>query len=60
MHQLVEPDQVSKFFRRACLSVHPDKAQETSHENLARAIFDELNEAYELFEISGAKSLYQT
>ena len=27
--------------------------------NLARHIFDELNDAYELFEQSGAKSLYQ-
>ena len=28
------------------------------HENLARAIFDELNDAYQLFEESGARSLY--
>ncbi|XP_019852858.1 PREDICTED: cyclin-G-associated kinase [Amphimedon queenslandica] len=57
MHELVEADQVSKYFRKACLSVHPDKVDE-SNANLARAIFDELNDAYELFEQSGAKSLY--
>ena len=49
---------MGKFFRKACLSVHPDKAQGKDHENLARAIFDELNDAYELFESSGSKSLY--
>lgn len=25
MHQLITPDQVKKFYRKAVLSVHPDK-----------------------------------
>lgn len=58
MHQLVQPEQVKKMYRKACLSVHPDKAQNTPHETLARAIFDELNDAYARFEESGAKPLY--
>ena len=31
--------------------------QNTDHENLARAIFDELNDAYSRFEESGAQPL---
>ncbi|CAI8034317.1 Cyclin-G-associated kinase [Geodia barretti] len=58
MQQLIQPDQVRKMFRKACLSVHPDKAQDTEHETLARAIFDELNDAYARFEESGAQPLY--
>ncbi len=27
MHELVQPDQVKKHYRRACLSVHPDKVR---------------------------------
>ena len=34
------------------------QAQGTDHENLARAIFDELNDAYSRFEESGAQPLY--
>lgn len=58
MHQLVQPDQVKKLYRKACLSVHPDKAQDTDHENLARAIFDELNDAYSRFEETGSQALF--
>ena len=36
----------------------PLQAQGTDHENLARAIFDELNDAYSRFEESGAQPLY--
>ena len=81
--------QVKKMYRKACLSVHPDKvnqqyacislppspslpslsritnyycisfqAQDTDHEILARAIFDELNDAYTRFEESGAQPLF--
>ena len=31
---------------------------DAEHENLARAIFDELNDAYSRFEESGAQPLY--
>eukprot|EP00794_Sanderia_malayensis_P008283 gene8283-9167_t len=58
MHELIQPNQVKKFYRKACLCVHPDKHTGTSHENLARAIFIELNEAWTLFENSGSKPLY--
>ena len=34
------------------------QVQDTEHENLARAIFDELNDAYARFEESGAQPLY--
>ncbi|XP_031568083.1 cyclin-G-associated kinase-like [Actinia tenebrosa] len=58
MHQLVQPEQVKKVYRRAVLSVHPDKLTGHPHESLARAIFVELNESWALFESSGAKALY--
>jgi DnaJ-class molecular chaperone len=29
MHQLVTPEQVKKMYRKAVLSVHPDKVSET-------------------------------
>jgi hypothetical protein len=51
--QLMHQDQVKKFFRKACLSVHPDKTTGGPHETLARAIFVELNEAYARFEKNG-------
>eukprot|EP00795_Rhopilema_esculentum_P004222 gene4222-20410_t len=58
MHQLLQPSDVKKFYRKACLSVHPDKLTGTPEEHLARAIFVELNEAWTLFEQSGAKALF--
>ncbi|XP_032241526.2 cyclin-G-associated kinase isoform X2 [Nematostella vectensis] len=58
MHQLVQPDQVKKAYRKAVLCVHPDKLTGEPHEALARAIFMELNEAWSLFEESGCKPLY--
>ena len=39
-------------------STVPPQAQDTEHETLARAIFDELNDAYTRFEESGARPLY--
>lgn len=58
MHQLVDASQVKKFYRKACLTVHPDKHTGEDHEDLARAIFIELNEAWTLFEQSGSLSLF--
>ncbi|XP_046839155.1 cyclin-G-associated kinase-like isoform X2 [Xenia sp. Carnegie-2017] len=58
MHELVSPDQVKKYYRKAVLSVHPDKLIGTPQEHLARAIFIELNESWTAFEESGAKALY--
>ncbi|KAK3755297.1 hypothetical protein QZH41_014605 [Actinostola sp. cb2023] len=58
MHQLVQPDQVKKMYRKAVLSVHPDKLTGRPEESLARAIFIELNEAWAAFEESGSKPLY--
>ncbi|ELU08049.1 hypothetical protein CAPTEDRAFT_20343 [Capitella teleta] len=58
MHQLVSADQVKKMYRRAVLSVHPDKLSGHPQENLARLIFIELSEAWSEFEEGGMKSLY--
>ncbi|XP_022105405.1 cyclin-G-associated kinase-like [Acanthaster planci] len=58
MHQLVTPNEVKKFYRKACLCVHPDKHTGTPNESLAKMIFMELNDAYAEFEESGMKSLY--
>ena len=40
------------------MSFSSAQVQDTEHENLARAIFDELNDAYTRFEESGAQPLY--
>jgi len=58
MHQLLDPNQVKKFYRKACLSIHPDKHTGQPHESLARAIFLELNEAWSIFEESGQQALF--
>ncbi|KAH3730757.1 cyclin-G-associated kinase-like [Dreissena polymorpha] len=58
MHDLVTPDQVKKVYRKAVLSVHPDKLTESPHLALARGIFIELNDAWAQFEEEGMKSLY--
>ena len=44
MHQLVDPTDVKKMYRKACLAVHPDKQMGTDNENLSKLIFMELNE----------------
>ncbi|XP_062593365.1 cyclin-G-associated kinase-like [Saccostrea cucullata] len=58
MHDLVTADQVKKVYRKAVLSVHPDKLGGTPHEALAKLIFIELNDAWAQFEEEGMKSLY--
>ncbi|CAH1242822.1 GAK [Branchiostoma lanceolatum] len=58
MHQLVQPDQVKKYYRKACLSVHPDKHVDKPTEEMAKLIFFELNAAWAEFEEQGSKPLY--
>ncbi|XP_052833700.1 cyclin-G-associated kinase-like [Octopus bimaculoides] len=58
MHELVTPEQVKKVYRKAVLSVHPDKLTGTPHEALAKLIFMELNDAWAEFEEKGMQSLY--
>ncbi|GLV44488.1 auxilin [Carabus blaptoides fortunei] len=50
MHQLVSAADVKKAYRKACLAVHPDKQMGTEHENIAKLIFMELNNAWSEFE----------
>lgn len=50
MHQLVSPADVKRLYRKACLAVHPDKLVGTEHEELAKLIFMELNDAWSEFE----------
>lgn len=57
MHNLVQPEQVKKWYRKAVLSVHPDKLTGSPEEPLARAIFMELNDAWAIFEKEGSKPL---
>ncbi|XP_071850526.1 cyclin-G-associated kinase-like [Apostichopus japonicus] len=57
MDKLVTADQVKKWYRKAVLSVHPDKLVDTPQESLAKLIFMELNDAWAEFEDSGSKSL---
>lgn len=57
MDKLVTADQVKKWYRKAVLSVHPDKLVGTPQESLAKLIFMELNDAWAEFEESGSKSL---
>ncbi|XP_012944616.1 cyclin-G-associated kinase [Aplysia californica] len=58
MHQLVTPEQVKKWYRKAVLSVHPDKLTDDPHQALAKLIFMELNDAWAKFEEEGCKPLY--
>lgn len=50
MDKLVNADDVKKMYRKACLAVHPDKLMGTEHEELAKLIFVELNDAWTAFE----------
>lgn len=50
MHQLVTANDVKKMYRKACLAVHPDKLVGTEHEELAKLVFMELNDAWTEFE----------
>ncbi|KAJ8285969.1 hypothetical protein GJAV_G00033020 [Gymnothorax javanicus] len=47
MADLVTPDQVKKFYRKAVLVVHPDKATGQPYEQYAKMIFMELNDAWQ-------------
>ncbi|XP_036382245.1 cyclin-G-associated kinase isoform X2 [Megalops cyprinoides] len=58
MADLVTPDQVKKFYRKAVLVVHPDKATGQPYEQYAKMIFMELNDAWSEFENQGSKSLF--
>ncbi|OQV17255.1 Cyclin-G-associated kinase [Hypsibius exemplaris] len=46
MHELISADQVKKVYRKAVLVVHPDKLGGSPHEALAKLIFMELNDAW--------------
>lgn len=50
MSQIVNPADVKKNYRKACLAVHPDKHNGTEHEHIAKLIFMELNQAWSNFE----------
>uniref|UniRef100_A0A0N5C0L8 Protein kinase domain-containing protein n=1 Tax=Strongyloides papillosus TaxID=174720 RepID=A0A0N5C0L8_STREA len=50
MGDLLDPAQVKKCYYKACLVVHPDKQTGTCNEELAKAIFTELNDAWSAFE----------
>ncbi|XGW34794.1 hypothetical protein V3C99_018649, partial [Haemonchus contortus] len=54
---LLSAAQVRRSYYKACLVVHPDKQVGEPHEELARAIFTELNEAWNAFEKTGGESL---
>uniref|UniRef100_A0A8C6VHL7 Cyclin G associated kinase n=1 Tax=Naja naja TaxID=35670 RepID=A0A8C6VHL7_NAJNA len=58
MADLVTPDQVKKYYRKAVLVVHPDKATGQPYEHYAKMIFMELNDAWSEFENQGSKSLF--
>lgn len=58
MADLVTPDQVKKYYRKAVLVVHPDKATGKPYEQHAKMIFMELNDAWSEFENQGSKALF--
>uniref|UniRef100_A0A8C6UVG1 Cyclin-G-associated kinase n=1 Tax=Neogobius melanostomus TaxID=47308 RepID=A0A8C6UVG1_9GOBI len=58
MADLVTPDQVKKYYRKAVLIVHPDKATGQLYEQYAKMIFMELNDAWSEFENQGSKALF--
>uniref|UniRef100_A0A3Q4BRB1 Cyclin-G-associated kinase n=1 Tax=Mola mola TaxID=94237 RepID=A0A3Q4BRB1_MOLML len=58
MADLVTPDQVKKYYRKAVLVVHPDKAAGQPYEQYAKMIFMELSDAWTEFENQGSKALF--
>ncbi|CAH8581483.1 unnamed protein product [Schistosoma turkestanicum] len=50
MADLITRDQVKRQYRNAARAVHPDKWMGTSHENIARLVFVELNDAMAEFD----------
>ncbi|KAM5192660.1 cyclin-G-associated kinase isoform 2-T2 [Mantella aurantiaca] len=58
MAELVTPDQVKKYYRKAVLVVHPDKATGKPYEQYAKMIFMELNDAWSEFENQGSRALF--
>nr|XP_020453908.1 cyclin-G-associated kinase isoform X2 [Monopterus albus] len=58
MADLVTPDQVKKYYRKAVLVVHPDKATDQPYEQYAKMIFMELSDAWSEFENQGSKALF--
>ncbi|KAM4706897.1 cyclin-G-associated kinase isoform 2-T2 [Discoglossus pictus] len=58
MAELVTPDQVKKYYRKAALVVHPDKATGKPYEHYAKMIFMELNDAWSEFENQGSRPLF--
>ncbi|KAH8866509.1 Cyclin-G-associated kinase [Schistosoma japonicum] len=52
MADLITRDQVKRQYRNAARAVHPDKWMGTAHENIARLVFVELNDAMSEFEKS--------
>ena len=50
--------QVKRYYKKACLSVHPDKHAGTPNESLSMLIFIELNDAMTDFEEQGSKPLF--
>uniref|UniRef100_A0A0R3RS94 Protein kinase domain-containing protein n=1 Tax=Elaeophora elaphi TaxID=1147741 RepID=A0A0R3RS94_9BILA len=53
---LLTAQQIKKYYRKACLVIHPDKQVGTENEVLARAIFTELNDAWTAYENAGSPS----
>ncbi|XP_075061455.1 cyclin-G-associated kinase isoform X2 [Mixophyes fleayi] len=58
MSELVTPDQVKKYYRKAVLVVHPDKATGQPYELYAKMIFMELKDAWSEFESQGSRPLF--
>ncbi|VDN08136.1 unnamed protein product [Thelazia callipaeda] len=54
---LLTSQNIKKYYRKACLVVHPDKQVGTENEALARSIFTELNDAWTCFENAGSMSM---